>query len=65
MRACVGARIWGRKWRAKSKPKGKTKGGKNKGRQRDTVMLCDGGGLYLQVTLGKDKNVRRSWIFRY
>jgi integrase len=28
-------------------------------------MLCDGGGLYLQVTLGKDKNIRRSWIFRY
>jgi integrase len=29
------------------------------------VMLADGGGLYLQVTLGKDNNVRRSWIFRY
>src|SRR5580692_7931404 len=46
-------------------PKGKTKRGENKGRPRDTVMLCDGGGLYLQVTLGQDKNVRRSWIFRY
>ena len=48
-----------------AKPKGKTKRGENKGRPRDTVMLCDGGGLYLQVTLGQDKNVRRSWIFRY
>jgi integrase len=28
-------------------------------------MLCDGGGLYLQMTLGQDKNIRRSWIFRY
>jgi integrase len=48
-----------------AKPQGKTTRGDNKGRQRDTVMLCDGGGLYLQVTLGQDKNVRRSWIFRY
>jgi integrase len=29
------------------------------------MMLCDGGGLYLQVSLGRDGNVRRSWIFRY
>jgi integrase len=28
-------------------------------------MLCDGGGLYAQITLGKEGNIRRSWIFRY
>jgi integrase len=48
-----------------AKPTGRTKTGENKGKARDTLMLCDGGGLYLQVTLGKEKNVRRSWIFRY
>jgi Arm DNA-binding domain len=30
-----------------------------------TVLLCDGGGLWLQVGLGKDKQVTKSWIFRY
>jgi integrase len=25
----------------------------------------DGGGLYLQVTVGKDGNVNKSWVFRY
>jgi integrase len=44
-----------------AKPKGKTANGT----PRDTLMLCDGGGLYLQVTLGREGNVRRSWIFRY
>jgi integrase len=29
------------------------------------VLLCDGGGLYAQITLGKENNIRRSWIFRY
>jgi integrase len=29
------------------------------------VLLCDGGGLWLQVGLGKDKQVTKSWIFRY
>jgi integrase len=58
------ARLSDRKVRT-SKPTGKAKRGENKGRPRDTLMLCDGGGLYLQVTLGRDKNVRRSWIFRY
>jgi integrase len=48
-----------------AKPQGKTAKGQNKGRARGASMLCDGGGLYLQVTLGKEKNVRRSWIFRY
>lgn len=28
-------------------------------------MHCDGGNLYLQITLGDDRNRRRSWIFRY
>jgi integrase len=29
------------------------------------MMLCDGGGLYLQTSLGVDGEVKRSWIFRY
>src|SRR6266550_4224514 len=28
-------------------------------------MHCDGRGLYLQVTVGKDGKLNRSWIFRY
>jgi hypothetical protein len=28
-----------------------------------TVLLCDGGGLWLQVGLGKDKQIIKSWIF--
>jgi Arm DNA-binding domain len=28
-------------------------------------LYGDGGGLYLQVTKGKDDELRRSWIFRY
>jgi integrase len=48
-----------------AKPKGNTTRGDNKGRARDAVMLCDGGGLYCQITLGAEQNVRRSWIFRY
>jgi integrase len=28
-------------------------------------MYADGGGLYLQVTEGRDGHIRRSWIFRY
>jgi integrase len=46
-------------------PKGRITRGLNKGKPRDSLLLCDGGGLYLQVTLGDDGNVRRSWIFRY
>jgi hypothetical protein len=30
-----------------------------------TVLLCDGGGLWLQVSAGKDGQINRSWIFRY
>src|SRR5262249_23702252 len=30
-----------------------------------TAVLSDGGNLYLQVSLGPDGNVRRSWTFRY
>jgi integrase len=30
-----------------------------------TVLLCDGGGLWLQVSAGKDGQVNRSWLFRY
>ena len=48
-----------------AKPSGKIARGPNSGKGRDTLMLCDGGGLYLQVSVGKDQNVRRSWIFRY
>jgi integrase len=44
-----------------AKPSGKTK----TGARRTSLMLCDGGGLYLQATLGSEGNVRRSWIFRY
>ena len=28
-------------------------------------MYADGGGLYLQVTLGAQKQIRRSWVFRF
>src|ERR1700730_16528108 len=28
-------------------------------------MYCDGAGLYLQVTIGTDQTLRRSWIFRF
>jgi hypothetical protein len=48
-----------------AKPKGRVTRGPHKGKLRDVVLLCDGGGLYAQITLGKEKNVRRSWIFRY
>src|SRR5262249_5082055 len=34
-------------------------------RGKSYMLLCDGGGLYLQATLGAERNVRRSWIFRY
>src|ERR1700751_1133207 len=37
----------------------------NPGPEGRTVLLCDGGGLWLQVGLGKDKQVTKSWIFRY
>jgi len=32
---------------------------------RQSVMLGDGGNLLLQVSRGKDGEIRRSWIFRY
>jgi integrase len=47
------------------KPNGRIKRGPNKGKPRDALLLCDGGGLYVQATIGGDGNVRRSWIFRY
>ena len=28
-------------------------------------MYADGGGLYLQVTLGVNQQIRRSWVFRF
>jgi hypothetical protein len=28
-------------------------------------MYCDGGGLYLQATLGADGEIKKSWIFRF
>jgi Arm DNA-binding domain len=30
-----------------------------------TVLLCDGGGLWLQVSRGKDGQINKSWLFRY
>ena len=38
----------------KAKPAGKS-----------SRLLCDGGGLYLQISRGVDDNIRRSWIFRF
>jgi Arm DNA-binding domain len=35
------------------------------GRDGKTSLLCDGGGLWLQIGLGKDGQINRSWIFRY
>jgi integrase len=32
---------------------------------RPAIMLGDGGGLYLQCTIGAEGAVRRSWLFRY
>lgn len=59
------ARLTDRQARS-AKPKGYAtadgNGNEIKSRKR---LLCDGGGLYLQVTTGRDGNVRRSWIFRY
>ena len=30
-----------------------------------TALLCDGGGLWLQVSAGKDGRANKSWIFRF
>jgi hypothetical protein len=30
-----------------------------------SVLLCDGGGLWLQVGLGKGGQITKSWLFRY
>jgi hypothetical protein len=30
-----------------------------------TVLLCDGGGLWLQVSAGKEGQINKSWLFRY
>jgi hypothetical protein len=32
---------------------------------REAGTLADGGGLYLQVSIGREGNVRKSWVFRY
>jgi len=32
---------------------------------RPRGMYCDGGGLYLQVSIGSRGRVNKSWIFRY
>jgi integrase len=34
-------------------------------RGRSSLVIADGGNLYLQATLGEAGNVRRSWVFRY
>ena len=48
--------------------------GKLKGRQverarppkgRRSAAICDGGGLYLELSVAKQGHVRRSWTFRY
>jgi integrase len=48
-----------------AKPKGTITQGPNAGKARDSLLLADGGCLYLQVTTGADGNIRRSWLFRY
>jgi integrase len=48
-----------------ARPVGKVTKGRNKGQPRTAVLLCDGGGLYVQCSTGADGNIRRSWIFRY
>jgi integrase len=53
------------RWVRTAKPVGKIKKGANAGKARDSLLLSDGGGLYAQITLGKDGSIRRSWIFRY
>jgi integrase len=35
------------------------------GRGGKTALLCDGGGLWLQISAGKDGKINKSWIFRY
>jgi Phage integrase central domain/Arm DNA-binding domain len=48
------ARLSDRRARTAKPPKGK-----------DKWLYADGGGLYVQVSLGDDGNVRRSWLFKY
>jgi integrase len=43
----------------------KPTGRRQDGTPRTVTMLPDGGGLYLQVSLGRDGGVRKSWIFRF
>jgi integrase len=43
----------------------KPKGERRDGTARTVTLLADGGGLYLQVSLGRDGNVRKSWVFRH
>ena len=31
----------------------------------NAALLCDGGGLWLQVSRGRDGQINKSWIFRY
>jgi len=28
-------------------------------------MWCDGGGLYLQATTGRDDKINKSWLYRF
>jgi integrase len=37
----------------------------NRADGKSTLMLADGGGLYLQVTAEKDGTINRSWIYRF
>jgi integrase len=30
-----------------------------------TILMCDGGGLWLQVSAGRNGQINKSWIFRY
>src|SRR5713101_4477361 len=33
--------------------------------RKQSFLLADGGGLYLQVSAGDDSTVRKSWIFKF
>jgi integrase len=34
-------------------------------KERRSVVVADGGNLFLQATIGRAGNIRRSWVFRY
>jgi Arm domain-containing DNA-binding protein len=32
---------------------------------RSSILFADGGNLYLQCTIGRERQIRRSWVFKY